>query len=277
MVALDALWIVALLVDGWRATSINAATLEVERQAPATFAATRDVEVSYRWILRAARTLRLLLREELPPLLSLGSHAERALTLSPGVASIERLKVRPLSRGKVEGGRLHLRVASPWGLAWRQLRISLPWKGTIYPSLADAPLRPLPSQLQRRREAGLRAVRHLGEGRVFESLREWVPGDDTRTIDWKATAKRGKAMARQYEDERRQQVLIVIDAGRMTTAETDGAARLESVVAAALWQSPRSSTTTTLACWSSVTLLIVGFHPLVVSGRSATFSTRWQR
>jgi uncharacterized protein (DUF58 family) len=69
---------------------------------------------------------------------------------------------------------------------------------------------------------------------MFESLKEWVPGEDTRTIDWKATARRGKVMARQYEDERRQQVLLVIDAGRMLTADIDGRPRLESVVEAAL-------------------------------------------
>ena len=51
-----------------------------------------------------------------------------------------------------------------------------------------------------------------------------MPGDETRIIDWKATARRGKPIARQYEDERRQQVLIVIDAGRLLTAEVDGVA-----------------------------------------------------
>ena len=61
-----------------------------------------------------------------------------------------------------------------------------------------------------------------------------MPGDETRIIDWKATARRGKPIARQYEDERRQQVMIVIDAGRLLTAEVDGVARLEAVVAAAL-------------------------------------------
>jgi uncharacterized protein (DUF58 family) len=69
---------------------------------------------------------------------------------------------------------------------------------------------------------------------MFESLKEWVPGEDTRTIDWKATARRGKVMARQYEDERRQQVLLVVDAGRMLTAEVEGRPRLEAVVEAAL-------------------------------------------
>jgi uncharacterized protein (DUF58 family) len=104
----------------------------------------------------------------------------------------------------------------------------------VYPNLVGASLRSLPTQAQRRREAGFRSVRRLGEGRVFESLKEWVPGEDTRTIDWKATARRGKVMARQYEDERRQQVLLVIDAGRMLTAVVDGRPRLESVVEAAL-------------------------------------------
>jgi len=69
---------------------------------------------------------------------------------------------------------------------------------------------------------------------MFESLREWVPGDDSRTIDWKATARRGKVIARQYEEERRQQVLLVIDAGRMVTADVQGTPRLEHVVRAAL-------------------------------------------
>jgi uncharacterized protein (DUF58 family) len=122
----------------------------------------------------------------------------------------------------------------PWGLAWRQGVIDLPWPVTVYPNLVGASLRALPTQAQRRREAGQRNVRRIGEGRIFESLREWVPGDDTRTIDWKATARRGKAMSRQYEDERRQQVMIVIDAGRLLTAEIDGTARLESTAEAAL-------------------------------------------
>jgi uncharacterized protein (DUF58 family) len=104
----------------------------------------------------------------------------------------------------------------------------------VYPSLRAAWLRALPIQAARRREAGLRHVRHRGEGRLFEGLREWVPGDDTRFIDWKATARRGKPIARQYEDERRQQVLLVVDAGRLLTAEVEGTPRLESVIAAAL-------------------------------------------
>jgi len=77
-------------------------------------------------------------------------------------------------------------------------------------------------------------IRQLGEGRLFESLREWVPGDDLRRIDWKATAKRRKVITRQYEAERRQQVLLVLDTGRLLTAEIAGVSRLDYVVQAAL-------------------------------------------
>jgi uncharacterized protein (DUF58 family) len=86
----------------------------------------------------------------------------------------------------------------------------------------------------RRREQGARPLRQLGEGRLFESLREWVPGDDLRHIDWKATARRRKVIARQYEVERRQHVMLVLDLGRLMTEEAAGVARLDHVVQAAL-------------------------------------------
>jgi uncharacterized protein (DUF58 family) len=154
--------------------------------------------------------------------------------LAADLAVEEQLELEPVRRGIGPGGTMDLRILGPLGLAWRQSRIEAPWSATVYPSLKGAWLRALPVQTIRRREAGLRSVRYRGEGRLFEGLREWVPGDDTRTIDWKATARRGKPIARQYEDERRQQVMLVVDAGRLLTAEVEGVPRLESVVTAAL-------------------------------------------
>src|SRR5256884_1163124 len=75
----------------------------------------------------------------------------------------------------------------------------------------------------------------LFRSRLFESLRDWVPGDDLRHIDWKATGRRGKVITRQFEAERRQHVLLVLDLGRLLTAEiAGGVSRLEYVVRAAL-------------------------------------------
>jgi uncharacterized protein (DUF58 family) len=253
LLALDALWVAALLVDVWRSER-PAHALEVTRIPPPAFSVGRPLPVTYLWRNRTSRRVSLRVREEFPGNVqpSPAPHSREMHPVVPGVSasalevhersieiaasseSREEILVRPLRRGVAEAGRLHVRLLSPWGLAWRQERLAQPWKVMVYPNLVGASLRSLPTQLQRRREAGLRAVRRIGEGRIFESLKEWVPGDDVRTIDWKATARRGKPMARQYEDERRQQVLIVIDAGRMLTAEIDGRSRLDSVVDAAL-------------------------------------------
>lgn len=234
LVVLDVAWVALLAIDTWRAWGIETRDFTVQREAPPAFSLGRPLPVHYRWLSHLPRRTTVQVVEALPSILSLAGGEARTFALAPESPLYERHDVRPVARGKAGEGALHLRVASPWGLAWRPLRIPLPWQVTVYPTLVGASLRALPTQAQRRREAGLRNVRRLGEGRVFESLREWVQGDDTRTIDWKATARRGKPMVRQYEDERRQQVLIVIDAGRMLTAESQGRARLEFVVEAAL-------------------------------------------
>jgi len=230
--ALDLLWLGVLVLDAVGAPSPR--TLDVAREAPAAFAAGRAATVRYRWRHRARRRLTLEVREQLPDPLGGALTPTRRLAVPPGEGLDERLELVPARRGAGEGGRIALRVLGPLGLAWRQGTVSLPWSATVYPAMPDAALRALPLQITRRREAGLRAIRRPGEGRLFEGLREWVPGDETRIIDWKATARRGKPIARQYEEERRQQVLIVIDAGRLLTAEIDGVPRLESVTSAAL-------------------------------------------
>jgi uncharacterized protein (DUF58 family) len=230
--ALDVLWIAALLLDALAAPAPR--TLAVTREAPAAFGVARAAVVRYRWRHRARWRITLEVREQLPAPLGGADAPTRRLLVPPGEGLDERLELVPVRRGVGTGGAIAVRVRGPFGLAWRQASVVLPWSATVYPSAPDAPLRALPLQVTRRREAGLRAIRRPGEGRLFEGLRDWVPGDETRIIDWKATARRGKTIARQYEDERRQQVLIVIDAGRLLTAEVNGVARLESVISAAL-------------------------------------------
>lgn len=231
LLLLDLGWILLLVIDGWRLGSVR--SISVRREPPAAFSVGRPLPVAYHWSHGERRPLRLVVRERFPVTLRPPT-GQRSIELPVGKTLVEQVELRPVTRGKAAGGVLHLRVRGAWGLVWRQLRIDAPWQATVYPNLVGASLRSLPTQTQRRREAGFRNVRRLGEGRMFESLKEWVPGEDTRLIDWKATARRGKTMVRQYEDERRQQVLIVIDAGRMLTPEVDGRARLESVIEAAL-------------------------------------------
>lgn len=230
----DIAWVLALLVDLFRVTTVDLATFPVTREAPPAFSVGRPLPVTYRWRNLASRALILRVREEIPAPFEAPHDRERGLLLPAGGEVQEQLVCVPVRRGKTLAGRLHLRLLAPWGLAWRQGVRELPWAVTVYPNLRMAALRALPAQTQRRREAGFRNLRRLGEGRSFESLKEWAPGEETRAIDWKATARRGKLMVRQYEDERRQQVMMVIDAGRLLTAEIDGRPRLEAAIDAAL-------------------------------------------
>ena len=232
LVAADLAWVVALLADALLAPDGSHVT--VTRSAPPGLSVGRPVTIRYRWKHDLRRTVRIRVRETLPPALDDRAPDVRVLTIPRGRAIDEVRQLTPPRRGLAQGGSFTVRAEGPWGLAVRQGNLPLPWSLSIYPELPPATRLSLPAQIRRKREAGLRAVRMLGEGRVFESLREWVPGDDSRAIDWKATARRGRPMVRQYEDERRQQVLIVVDAGRQLTAESDGTARLEKVLEAAL-------------------------------------------
>lgn len=234
LLLLDLGWIGAGALDAWRVAAQPLGRLAPRRDAPPAFSAGRPLPVSYTWQnpFRFATTLEI--REAVPAPLRFAGGETRVLRLAASGSGREQLVAEPVRRGKALGGPIHVRLSGPWGLAVRQGRIPLPWEATVFPPLKGVALRALLTPAQRRREAGLRTVRQLGEGRAFESLAEWVPGDDTRTIDWKATARRGKVMVRRYEDERRQQVMLVLDAGRSLTAESEGRARLEDAIDAVL-------------------------------------------
>jgi len=109
----------------------------------------------------------------------------------------------------------------------RTLRLD-PWQ------LARVTYRTTPTRRGRLEELGLRAARARGEGTEFESLREYVPDDSFRDIDWKATARRGAPITRQFQAERNQTLLIMIDSGRMMAAHAGGMARVDHAVNAAL-------------------------------------------
>ncbi len=230
----DVALVAALAIDAWRVTRFPLADLTPAREAPPAFSVGRPLPVVYRWRNPSGVPLTLVVREAMPGMLRPRGEPTRTIHVPARAAVRETLILEPVRRGKERGGPIHLRQLGPWGLAWRQGKVVAPWDATVFPPLKGVALRALLTPTQRRREAGYRAVRKLGEGRVFESLKEWVPGEDTRTIDWKATARRGKVMARQFEDERRQQVMLVLDAGRMLTAEVDGRARLEEAIDAVL-------------------------------------------
>lgn len=230
LLAGNAVLVAALVLDAWRLLRAPTAGLAPRREAPPAFSVGRPLPITCRWFNPWPHDTELVIREAWPALVRVDVAEERRVRIAARGSAAETIQVNPVHRGKADAGPVSVRVAGPWGLAWRQATLEVPWRLVVFPPLKGVALRALLTPTERRREAGMRATRRLGEGRIFESLREWVPGEDTRTIDWKATARRGKVMARQYEDERRQQVMLVLDAGRMLTAEVDGRARLEDAI-----------------------------------------------
>ena len=213
------------------------AGLRVVRDAPPAFSVGRGGDVSYRWMNSSARRARLLVREVRPNLLG-GIQPRRSLIVPPHGEARETVTVRPLRRGRELGGGgpvgFAVDSAGPLGLGRRRGAIALPWDVAVYPPLVTVRLRASVARAQRRHEQGRAPLRRLGEGRLFESLREWVPGDDLRHIDWKATARRGKPMVAQYEVERAQQIVVAIDAGRLMAARLGDRRKLDYAVSAAL-------------------------------------------
>jgi len=142
--------------------------------------------------------------------------------------------VTPLDRGEVRLGELYAWFENPIGLLRRRTRFSLPAELRIYPDLSAVQRYGRLHVRNRLIEAGLRKMRLRGTGTEFESLREYASGDQFRAIDWKATAKRGKLMIAQYEVERSQNIMLVLDCGRLMTPRIEGQRKLDYAVTAAL-------------------------------------------
>jgi uncharacterized protein (DUF58 family) len=122
-------------------------------------------------------------------------------------------ELRPVRRGDQRSALVTARSVGPLGLAGRQSSHRVPWQIRILPPFLSR--KHLPSRLARLRELeGMTPVLIRGQGTEFDSLREYVIGDDVRSIDWRATARRGDVVVRTWRPERDRRVVIVLDTGR---------------------------------------------------------------
>ena len=228
----DLVLVVLLVAD---ALSIPSADkLEAGRRAPARISLGAQAEVEIRLDNRTRRPVRVRLTDDLPPILE--RVGDDVMDVRVPARREERIRytVKTLRRGDGVFGDVHLRIAGPLGLAWRQRAVPREDPVRIVPGVLEVKRYRLLGLRNRLREAGFRAVRQRGEGGAFESLREYVRGDDPRTLDWKATARRGTPIVRQMELERRQNVVIAIDAGRLMTQKVGERERLDYALTAAL-------------------------------------------
>ena len=154
--------------------------------------------------------------------------------LPAGARARCELVLRPMRRGLFECGDLHLRYQTVMGLLTRRRRFAARRPVKVYPNVANLARYELAMRRHRLQEIGLRSVRQRGKGTLFESLRDYVEGDDLSDVAWKATARRGRMVIRNFETERSQNILIVLDCGRLMTTQVDRMSRLDYAVNAAL-------------------------------------------
>ncbi len=227
-----AAWVIGLSLAGSDALRLlKRPPLTLHCEVPERTRAGAAFELVYR-IEGAPAGAHLTLLDELPA--DLGG--DSLCTWRAGrAAAVERavLQREPRRRGVRRLGPWHVWQTSPL-LLWqrreraageRQLRV-LPHAGPVRPESLGAP-RVL-------RELGLRPRRSRGDGTDFESLREYTPGDEPRKIDWRATARRGAPVVRDYQAERNHTVLLAIDCGRTMSAPVEGRSKLDHALSAAM-------------------------------------------
>ncbi len=180
----------------------------------------------------ARRRLRGTVRDAWQP--SAGAQANRhAVDVTAGESRRLVTVLVPTRRGERQADRVTVRAFGPLGIAARQASAPVPGRLRVLPEFASR--RHLPSRLARLREMdGRTAVQVRGAGTEFDSLREYVIGDDVRSIDWRATARRSEVVVRTWRPERDRRVLIVLDTGRTSAGRIDDMPRIDASMEAAL-------------------------------------------
>jgi uncharacterized protein (DUF58 family) len=158
----------------------------------------------------------------------------RTLTLAAGTSATFQYRLRPGARGDFTFEGVHLRVRSPWRL-WRRARVApATQRVRVYPNFAPLARLALLGAEQASRLVGAHLKRRRGEGTDFHQMRDYRVGDSLRQVDWKATARMRRLISREYQDERNQQLIVVLDTGRRMLARDGAMTHFDRVLDAAL-------------------------------------------
>jgi uncharacterized protein (DUF58 family) len=206
--------------------------LEISREAAPIFSTGRPNAVVISVRSRRRSKLTLLVDDD-PVAETERRGVPEALEVSAGGTATLRYELVPTRRGARELGAVTVRHRGPLGLIARQERASLPQRIDVYPDVHAARVLEL---LRRagRQDARLGSLRVRGGDTDFERLRSYVPGDEVRHIDWRATARRDDVTVRQYQAESNQNVVFALDVGRSMRGESDGIGHVDLALNAAL-------------------------------------------
>ena len=182
---------------------------------------------------RTGLTLAMNLHDDPGPLCEV-DRLPQSVTVGPGKEETIHYSVKPSRRGASEMPAVHLRFPTRLGLWTRHQVRSLKTPIRIYPDIRAVYRYELMARQNRLSEIGVRMVRMPGQGREFERLREFRYGDEIRQIDWKATARQRQLISREFNVERNQNIVIMVDCGRFMRNETDGISYLDRALNSAI-------------------------------------------
>ncbi|MFF9350009.1 DUF58 domain-containing protein [Streptomyces sp. NPDC014734] len=235
MLAVNAPLSLAILCDYALAAPVR--TLQFTRSGDTTVRLGQTAEVQLTVTNPSRRRLRAHLRDAWPPS-SWPTGKDRtasrhAVTVPAGERRRLTTFLRPTRRGDRRAARVTVRSFGPLGLAARQGSHVVPWTVRVLPPFTSR--KHLPSRLARLRELdGRTSALTRGEGTEFDSLRDYVPGDDTRSIDWRATARQSAVAVRTWRPERDRHILVVLDTGRTSAGRVGDVPRLDAALDATL-------------------------------------------
>jgi uncharacterized protein (DUF58 family) len=208
--------------------------VRITREFSGRFAVGAETDVSINVQNAQPHAISLVVKDEYPPQMKLSGLREAKLRIEGQTSAALVYSLKPPKRGRFEFGQIAVRFLSRLNLVWCELRVGEATAVKVYPNMRRAREAELKALGARSLVSSHRKTSWRGEGREFESLRDYVRGDELRHISWSATARRGKLTTRQYQIERDQTILIAIDGGRLMTARIEQETKLDSAVHAAL-------------------------------------------
>lgn len=156
------------------------------------------------------------------------------LNIEPATTRIFTYTLKPVKRGEYNFGSTNIFVASPIGFVIRRFQFEGRKIVPVYPSYVQMKKYELMAISDRLTETGVKRIRRVGHSMEFDHIKEYVRGDDYRTINWKATARKVRLMVNHFDDEKSQQVYSVIDIGRVMKMPFDGMSLLDYAINSSL-------------------------------------------
>jgi uncharacterized protein (DUF58 family) len=244
------LGVVLLLAAADLAIAAPAGEVALTRAGPGQVRLGDSATITLSMTNQSVRTMRALVRDAWVPSAGAAAPYAHAVDLDPGATASIETTLTPTRRGDRPAARVTIRSYGPFGVAFRQTSgrtadaLTPPWTLRTLPEFRSRRL--LPEKLSRLRTIdGQVVIRGRGQGGEFDSLRDYVIGDDPRSIDWRGSARREHVVVKQWRPERDRRVLCVLDTGRTSagriasaaaplTPEVGGEPRLDITIDAAL-------------------------------------------